>query len=82
MFIILLNQNLIISLAKSVVKDLDKRLECVVADSEGNFHRTRKIDTFDPFIVDEELIVVTNHFINVLNKTLNEYNLPAGDCHS
>ena len=61
---------------------MDKRLECVVADSEGNFHRTRKIDTFDPFIVDEELIVVTNHFINVLNKTLNEYNLSAGDCHS
>ena len=64
---------------QSETEDLDKRLECVVADSEGNFHRTRKTDTFDPFIVDDELIVVTNHFINMLNKTLIEFDLPAGD---
>ena len=48
-------------------------LRLLIWNSEGNFHRKKKESDFDPFKHDKSIIPYVNKNIQLLNKTLLEY---------
>jgi len=62
---------------KSINDAIEEKIDCVVADSQGEFKRGKKTLEFDPYRLDESLVPRVNSRILLLNETLQKYNLPT-----